>query len=142
MPAQAIGKHTRVWYEVDNWIFAQAQSIRTGPWSEQGPMPSWMADVPGVRGELASWGILGWDGRWAPLNDGSWLWAAVSGLDGLTRKTVWMIKIIKGPDSSTVATSGQSTTRSPGLPDGAPPANHPGDPLARLRYLVRKKGLR
>lgn len=142
MPAQAIGRHTRVWYEVDNWIFAQGQSIRTGPWSEQGPMPAWMADTPGVREELASWGILGWDGRWAPVNDGSFLWAAVSGLDGLTRRTVWMIKIIKGASTSTGPTQSQSTAKSSGLPDGAPPANQPGDPLARLRFLVRRKGFR
>jgi hypothetical protein len=134
---------------VDNWIRAQSQDRRTAAWSEEGPLPSWLAELPGVAAELSRLGIMGWDGRWAPLADGSYLWAAVSGLDGLTRRTVWLVEISARPVSSVGSDQAPHAARSAGLPAGAPPANsagdpfiRPRDPLARLRSILRRSRVR
>lgn len=137
MPATLLSRVTRTWYELEPWLFAQAKSTRTDAWSRKGPMPPWMEDLAGVREELAHRGVLGWHGCWAPLSDGSYLWAAISGLDWLQRSTVWMFQV--SGQSSTSAGPSSPMSRSAGLPDGAPPANGTGDPLARLRALLRRR---
>lgn len=134
----------------DPWVHDQGRAVRAEGFSDWVDLPDVLASIPGVVEELSAHWVLGRPVKYARLLAGGWLVAVWDQRGSFHNDYVWLYEV--HPEAS----------RPVGLPDGAPPPGAPpvgpletpagdaaedpppvpGDPLARLRALLRRTRLR
>jgi hypothetical protein len=136
--------------------------IRVGAWSPWTGLPDFLRAHRSIVDDLNASGVLRFQGSWAPTARGSFLWAVWAPGSSILKADsliFYELRVDAQARSSTEtglppgappgATTGgnyvvprTSSSSSTGLPPGAPPANQAHDPLARLRALKKRKGIR